>query len=127
MDIKNSLAKSISLSWDNSALAIPFLLTYVWWSLWRTWIFSLYLYYVTVVRGRKSDYNLWVSWFVPSLLRNKVWNLFLCNWLNCNASKKRYSYQDFFLLYLHSCINNQLCPVPHSYPHYNQFSVLWIN
>lgn len=118
---------NLFLSWDNSAFAILFLLIYIWGSLWRTWVFSLYLYYVMVGRGRKSDYNLWVSWFVPNILRNEVWNLFLYNWLYYNLYQKRCSYQDYFLLCLHSSINNQLCPVSHSYSHCNQFSVLWIN
>lgn len=54
MDLKNSLAKSISLSWDNDALTIPFLLIYESWALWRSWVFSLYLYYAMVERGWKS-------------------------------------------------------------------------
>lgn len=49
-----NLFPSLEITSCPSVLTILFLLIYVSWSLWRTWVFSLYLYYAMVERGRKS-------------------------------------------------------------------------
>lgn len=132
IDLNYLLVKVISLFWDSSAWVNFFINLYM-------MIFVKDLHFLTVFvlsHGKKREK---ISQFIYELANSSLAFLEMGSEINPFtisfteiSSQKTYSCQDCYLPretslpYLHSSINNQLCPVPHSYPHYNLFWGLWI-